>query len=139
MKKNIFIILSLLAFLFTGCTVKTKTVAMVFEERDGSVSTESINGLNVYFQIEEVLSNRPDLKVIDRSKVDTVLQEQAFQQSDWSDGVKSAELGRALNADVIAFIVVYSDFYIVEFLNVNTFQKTTFRSEISKKGKLKNE
>lgn len=111
---------------------------MVFEERVGSISTNNIDAVKAYFQIEEVLSMRTDLRVIDRSRVETAMEEQAFQQSDWSDNSKTAEIGKALNADYIVFIVIYEQFYGIEFMDVNTFQKTTFRGEITSKGELGN-
>ncbi len=139
MKKTFTIILGLIGIscLFTSCfglfgkKAEPKTCAMVMEKSNNSYDISEEAAEQVFGQLEEVISQRPDLRVIDRTKFETVKNELAFQQSDWSNKEKTAEIGRALNADMICFVTIYKDAYKVEFLNVNTVQKRTYNGKIS--------
>lgn len=91
----------------------------------------------MYNYIEETLSARVDLRIVDRMKVSAVQGELNFQQTEWSSGTKVAEIGNALNADLVCFVTIYESVYKVEFLNVNTFEKRTFTGRIAKGGVVK--
>ena len=120
--------------LFTSCfskKIEPRTCAMVMEKSVNSYDISDETAEQIFGQLEEVISQRPDLRVIDRTKFETVKNELAFQQSDWSNKEKTAEIGKALNADMICFVTIYKDAYKVEFLNVNTVQKRTYNGKIS--------
>ena len=123
-------------FLATNCSgnnVKSsKTCAMVLNESKNTQDVTTITTEYVFGKIEEILSQRKDLKIIDRSKVDAVKKEHAEAMSDWaSDSEKVAVIGHQLGAELICFVSVYKDSYKVEFLHVNTFQKRTFTGNYS--------
>lgn len=137
--KNIptFLLLTLSIFLVSSCSLdkftskksETRTCAMVLEEYSYDILDETAEV--VFSKIEEVISQRKDLRVIDRTRFESVRSELAFQQSDWSSKEKTAEIGKALNADLICFVTIYRDTYKIEFLNVNTVQKRTFNGRYS--------
>lgn len=130
--------LFILTFLSTliGCyetEVKAKTCAMVLNESLNTQDVTTITTEYVFGKIEEVLTQRADLKIIDRSKVSAVKKEHAEAMSDWSaDSEKIAVIGHQLGAELLCFVSVYNDSYKVEFLHVNTFQKRTFNGNYSK-------
>ena len=78
-----------------------------------------------------MVSQRTDLRLIDRERTDQVKKELAFQQSDWSSKIKTAKIGDALNAVLICLVTIYSDSYKVEFLNVKSWQKRTYNGKVS--------
>ena len=83
-------------------------------------------------EIEEVLSSRKDLRIVDRNRIQNVIKEHEFALSSWSDTEKTAEIGKALNCDILIFLESDEFFPVqnhpvqtvkVEFLDVNTFTK----------------
>lgn len=133
----------LVLFLFFVLSVSTcfakdkevKTCAIIYTDHFENMHGLGDNTfLSLQYSTEEILTQRKDLRVIDRSKVESILKEQAFQQSDWSDSNKSAEMGHALNASLVIFVDYYESFYVVSFLDINTFEKTTFIRDVGKKG-----
>lgn len=119
-----------------GCfkkEINAKTCAMVLNESLNTQDVTTITTEYVFGKIEEVLTRRADLKIIDRSKVSAVKEEHAEAMSDWSaDSEKIAVIGHQLGAELLCFVSVYPDSYKVEFLHVNTFQKRTFNGNYSK-------
>lgn len=132
---KLFIGIVVVSTFFTSCLfgkkIEPKTCAMVMEKSNNSYDISDEAAEQIFGQLEEVISQRSDLRVIDRTKFETVKNELAFQQSDWSNKEKTAEIGKALNADMICFVTIYKDAYKVEFLNVNTVQKRTYNGKIS--------
>jgi len=63
-------------------------------------------------------------EIVDRSNFDKIKKELSFQDSDWSDSKKVAELGRALNANLVATGQLMKRgttiFLLVKILDVNT-------------------
>lgn len=123
-------LLTLVVVYFNGCRrhpAVTPTTCVMVMEKSSTTTELSPDMVELIFgQIEQVISQRPDLRIIDRTRFETVKQELAFQQSDWSNKEKTAEIGKALNADLICFVTIYKSGYKVEFLNVNTVQKITY-------------
>ena len=117
----------------TGCSSKNRTpvgCAITVEiNPNSSISSESAE--QIFAQIEEVVSQRTDLRLIDRERTDQVKKELAFQQSDWSSKIKTAKIGDALNAVLICLVTIYGDSYKVEFLNVKSWQKRTYNGKVS--------
>ena len=110
-----------------------KTCAMVLNESLNTQDVTTITTEYVFGTIEETLTQREDLKIIDRSKVSAVKKEHVEAMSDWaSDSEKVAVIGHQLGAELLCFVSVYNDSYKVEFLHVNTFQKRTFTGNYSK-------
>jgi len=66
------------------------------------------------------------MSFVDRYIVERVLQEHRFQAGDWSNPLKTAEMGKALNADWIVRGELekfgYSILVIVQFYNIQTFR-----------------
>lgn len=101
---------------------------------------------SAFTTIEEIFSERKDIQLVDRRRIEQVLEQHQFEQSLWSNSEKVAEIGQALNVDTLIFIEsedffpVQHDTYRpyfdirVEFLNISTFAKTviTARYETSK-------
>ena len=81
------------------------------------------------------LTKRDDVLIVDRTRLDAVLEQHQFEQSTWSDSNKVAEIGKALNADKLAFITFADNPFIrsnkleervpliLEIVSVNTFAK----------------
>lgn len=81
------------------------------------------------------LTKRDDVLIVDRTRLDAVLEQHQFEQSMWSDSSKVAEVGKALNADKLAFITFAGNPFIkssklddkvpliLEIVSVNTFAK----------------
>lgn len=81
------------------------------------------------------LTKRDDVLIVDRTRLDAVLEQHQFEQSMWSDSNKVAEIGKALNADKMAFITFAGNPFIkrnksdvtvpliLEIVSVNTFAK----------------
>jgi len=82
---------------------------------------------DVEFVMEVFTSNFANMgfaKIVDRSSFDKIKKELSFQDSDWSDSNKVAELGRALNANQVATGQLTKRgsniFFTVKILDVNT-------------------
>lgn len=90
---------------------------------------------------EVFLSKQKGIILIDRQKLDEVKKEYSFQLSDWSDAEKTAEIGKALNADVLISIDFsfhnedFARFYFstlyLEFTNMQTFQKLVYENNMT--------
>lgn len=69
------------------------------------------------------LSNHTNLRIVDRTKINDIQMEHAFQNSEWSSEEKTAEIGMASNADIIINLTAFSENEInVEFTDINTMQ-----------------
>jgi formylglycine-generating enzyme required for sulfatase activity len=90
----------LFAATFAGTIYGQQPVVAVtpFDAISGISSTEA-NMITRVFFIR--LGNTNKVSLVDRSVVERVLREHAFQAGDWSNQQKTAELGTALNADWI--------------------------------------
>lgn len=77
-------------------------------------------------KIVQVLSARPDLRIVDRTKMDDVMAEIAFQQSDWAEETAATTVGNAIAADMrVVLTASGADSIKVDFLDVNTLQTVT--------------
>ena len=85
-------------------------------------------------EVEDVISSRKDLRIIDRLRVEDILKEHEFSLSSLSGTDKAMEVGKALNCDTFVFLSIDDPFpkdgrnYVtqticVEFLDLNTFVK----------------
>ena len=104
----------------------------VYMGRHGFTTVQEVQ--QFYNEIEEVLSSRKDLRLVDRGRINDVLKEHEFAFSSFSDSNKVAEIGKALNADTLIYFESETPFPIdyppnaiqnvrVEFFDVNTFTK----------------
>ena len=104
----------------------------VYMGRHGFTTVQEVQ--KFYNEIEEVLSSRKDLRLVDRGRINDVLKEHGFQLSSFSDSNMVAEVGEALNADTLIYFESETPFPIdyptnaiqnvrVEFFDVNTFTK----------------
>jgi TolB-like protein len=88
-----------LAFVSGGLYAQQPVVAIAPFDAISGISSAEANMITRVFFIR--LGNTNKVSLVDRSVVERVLREHAFQAGDWSDQKKTAELGTALNADWI--------------------------------------
>ena len=123
MKKFLFCLL--VTFSCAGVFAQQRPVVAVapFDVISG-ITTASANVLTRVFYNR--LGNANVVTLVDRSIVERVIREHQFQLGDWSNDRKTAELGKALNADWIVrgeIALLGTDItVIVQFYDVNTFQ-----------------
>lgn len=99
MKKKLLLIVFLLAsiFCFAQEGIKPTIVVVPFDVKN--VSSEEVEVLFEVFQSE--LANTGKAKIVDRSSFEKISKLQEFENSDWSDTDKIAEMGKALNANLV--------------------------------------
>jgi TolB-like protein len=93
--------ISFLLFVALACVVQAQqlTVAVIpFETRGGLSQGEAEVVMELF--IAELVADRT-VKVVDRNSFDKIMTEMKFQQSDWADDARVAQLGKALNANSI--------------------------------------
>ena len=98
MKKALFIIFALFACFGLFAQHKPVIVGAPFNVLSG-VSKGDADVITDIFYIELNRTNKVTL--VDRTILERVIQEHHFQAGDWSNDAKTAELGKALNADWI--------------------------------------
>jgi len=123
MKKTVFAFLAL--FAITGLFAQQQPVVAVapFDVISGVSATDAAMITDVFFVR---LGNTRKVDLVNRTIVQRVIREHNFQLEDWSNKEKTAELGKALNADWI----VQGDIrtmnngilIIVQFYNIKTFK-----------------
>jgi len=75
--------------------------------------------------ISGLLENRKKNKyrIVDTSHIDRIVEQHKFEASEWSDTLKVAEIGKALNADVVVIIKASPAVQIsVSMLDINTME-----------------
>jgi len=75
------------------------TVAVSVFDAKGGLTKDEAESVTELF-IAELVKNRT-LKVVDRNSFDKIMSEMRFQDSDWADSKRVAQLGKALNANGI--------------------------------------
>lgn len=132
-QKRIRIIFFLLLFvsMFTSCfkreeTVEVvKTCVMVMQESDNSKeATDEITEM-VFDKIEEVLTQRNDLRIIDYNQISEIL----IQDTVINPTTDMFPQNLEFDADLLCIVTVYNESYKVEFLNSQTSQKKTFTGQ----------
>jgi len=100
--KNVFIFISLF-FCFNVVFAQSQNLNVVVAHFDiqGGVTQHEANVLYKLFFDQLILSGNNKINVIERSDLQFILNEINFQLSGWSDPVKTAHLGRVLNAQAI--------------------------------------
>lgn len=98
MKKQ-FAVIVLLCCAFAVFAQKTLAVA-TFDVVGNAVGTEEAEAITELYITELVATGK--VNVVDRNNFDKILKEMNFQGSDWSDSNKTAEVGNAVNANLIA-------------------------------------
>ena len=89
---------ALLAPLSAQTAKKPSVVIMPFDAKDG-VAQEDCDIVTDIFESEYVVAGNST--VVNRSTLSKIQAEQKFQASDWSNNSKTAQLGKALNAQQI--------------------------------------
>lgn len=85
------------------------------------------------------LSNTKGIKLVDRSKIDEILKEHAFQASSlWASEKNMAEVGKVLNVQYLIYVTAnpksnYSNNISFECINVTTFQKVVLSGDYHSK------
>jgi TolB-like protein len=98
MKKALFSIFALFA-ISAGLFAQQPVVAVAPFDAISGISATDANMITRVFFIR--LGNTNKVSLVDRGVVERVLKEHKFQAGDWSDQQKTAELGKAFNADWI--------------------------------------
>ena len=123
MKKALFCIFMAFA-VSVGLFAQQPVVAVAPFNAISGISATDANMITRVFTIR--LGNTQKVAFVDRSIVDRVLQEHRFQAGDWSNAQKTAELGKALNADWIVrgeLEKFGSNILVtVQFYNIRTFR-----------------
>jgi TolB-like protein len=106
------------------CNAQQLTVAVSrFEARAGQ-SKDDAEGITELF-IAELVANG-GVRVVDRNSFDKMLAEMKFQDTDWADSNKVAQLGKALNANSIirGKLMTLADQIVISasILDINTAQ-----------------
>ncbi|MDR2479252.1 MAG: hypothetical protein LBD48_08065 [Treponema sp.] len=96
--KTIFFTLLSVVFI-AGTVAQQLTVAVNPFDMKGGLPASDAEAVTELFIAELVKNGK--VKVVDRNRFNKVITEIKFQTSDWSDSVKVAQLGRALNANSI--------------------------------------
>lgn len=99
MKKLFVIEILLFTMIFTMYAERSLAVA-TFDISGNAVTKDESEAITELYITELVATGK--VKVVDRANFDKILKEMDFQASDWSDKNKTAELGKAANADLIA-------------------------------------
>lgn len=98
MKKQLIIFCLLLCSIFAYAE-KNLAVA-TFDVVGNAVTKEEAEAVTELYITELVATGK--VSVVDRTNFEKILKEMKFQNSDWSDSDKTAELGKAVNAEIIA-------------------------------------
>lgn len=93
---------------------------------------------------ENYIDSMVGISILDRSKISQIEKEHKFQLGDWSNEKKTAEVGKALNANVLLILDKFSfanDEYHFEakFVDINTMQSITVHPVYDKKGRVSEE
>lgn len=94
---SLFLIFLTANMLFAQTTAKLTIVVVPFDVK--GVPEEEADVLFEVFQSE--FANTGKAKIVDRSSLDKIKKQQEFQNSDWSNTDKVAEMGKALNASMV--------------------------------------
>lgn len=89
-----FIILPFVTFAQKNLAVAT------FDILGNAVTVEEAEAITELYMIELVSTGK--VRVVDRKNFDKILDEMNFQNSDWSDSNMTIELGKVINADLLA-------------------------------------
>lgn len=99
MKKLFAVIIMATGMIFTLSAERRLAVA-TFDISGNAVTKDEAEAITELYITELVTTEK--VKVVDRMNFDKILKEMNFQNSDWSDKEKTAELGKVANADLIA-------------------------------------
>ncbi|MDR1466671.1 MAG: hypothetical protein LBI40_03535 [Treponema sp.] len=101
------------------------TVAVATFDTTGGVTGDEAQVVTELFMAE--LVSKGTVNVVDRVNFDKILAEMKFQLSDWSNDQKTAQLGRAINAEYIIygqFMKMGTMFYLTAtMLDINAVQR----------------
>lgn len=90
-------------------------------------------------KIVEELSNRKNLRVIDRSRINDVLNEHQKQQSLWASDDNLAEVGKQYNANAYVYLEAINKTQIqVTIEDLNTFQQVVKIVDMTNVSEIKN-
>lgn len=101
MKLKKLLILILMFVMATFAIFAQNNIAVsTFDITGGAVSTEEAEAITELFIAELVSTGK--VTVVDRANFDKIIKEMKFQASDWSNSEKTAALGNAVNATMVA-------------------------------------
>lgn len=100
MTKKYIVVPVFVLFLSTILSAAKNMVVMPFEIVGNAVTESEAEGITELY-ISELVSIG-NISIVDRANFDKILKEMNFQNSDWSDSEKTAQLGKATNAQFIS-------------------------------------
>ncbi|MDD7697954.1 hypothetical protein [Treponema porcinum] len=116
---------------------KVRTVEIVSMEYASGVASSDVATLKA--KIIEGLSNRKNVRVIDRSRMNDVLNEHQKQQSLWASDDGKAEVGRQYNANALVYLEAINKNEIqVTIEDLDTFQQVVKLVNISNVSEIAN-
>lgn len=98
MKKLIISFLLLLTV--TLFFAQTNLAVATFDILGNAVTSDEAEAITELYMVELVSTGK--VRVVDRKNFDKILEEMNFQNSDWSDSAKTIEVGKVVNADLLA-------------------------------------
>ena len=99
MKKLFSVIIMAVGMIFTLSAERSLAVA-TFDISGNAVTKDEAEAITELYITELVATGK--VNVVDRMNFDKILKEMNFQNSDWSNAEKTAELGKIINANLIA-------------------------------------
>ena len=116
---------------------KVRTVEITSIEYATGVASTDVAALKA--KIIEGLSNRKNVRVVDRSKLNDVLNEHQKQQSLWASDDGRAEVGRQYNANALVYLEALSKTEIqVTIEDLDTFQQVVKLVNMSNVSEIEN-
>lgn len=93
--------------------------------------TSKLDAQILVAKVIQYISNKNNLTVVDRTKMDAIEKEQEFNMSEWSEKNKSVEIGIAKNADIVLTIIPMTEYECtLQFLQINTMETKTYQIDI---------
>lgn len=98
--KKLFILIIMAVGMISTLSAERRLAVATFDISGDAVTKDEVEAITELYIAELVEIGK--VNVVDRKNFDKILEEKNFQESDWSDKEKTAELGNAANADLIA-------------------------------------
>jgi hypothetical protein len=103
------IVFSVFAIFGAALAAQEQLLLVAVLEPTGNTVVTALNIATVRGTVEEYISNSKKFKVVDRTHIDKIMAEQAFQRSGLTDSSKAKNLGGLLGADYICDIELIKD------------------------------
>lgn len=117
--------------LFKDAEQNIQKKVIVIQPINYSEVTSKLDAQILVAKVIQYISNKNNLTVVDRTKMDAIEKEQEFNMSEWSEKNKSVEIGIAKNADIVLTIIPMTEYECtLQFLQINTMETKTYQIDI---------